>query len=344
MKSAADITLLFAILFLASLRASDAPDGTQFKHSVLAVDSADTVRIRFCGVPLQLKLANVQFKCGTEKEALTFLQETLRPGTPVKIELEPDLNVDSPAPPLAQLFCGDMHINLELIRHGYALSDGRSRKFAAVLRNAQLDAMNRKAGLWSGATKSDTPIAVTETPAVAAPGPSTPVLASAPTARVPEQDLAPPGYNGAVVADLSSREYHYPGCRFARNIRAGARIEYRSPEEAERAGKVPSPFSFPERARAIAEKHGGAGNAQNTIADARRAYAEALAYMQDARKQSRTNNNAANENWRKAATLLGEHLDKLIPFSDADPNNRDLQKLTEDMSMSLYSCKKYQSL
>ena len=43
-------------------RAAEEPDGTTFSHSVLAVDGADMVRIKFCGVPLQVKLANLQFK------------------------------------------------------------------------------------------------------------------------------------------------------------------------------------------------------------------------------------------------------------------------------------------
>jgi hypothetical protein len=163
----------------------------------------------------------------------------------------------------------------------------------------------------------------------------------------PASEIAPPGYLGMVVADLSSKEYHYPGGRYASSIRAGARIEYKSPEEAERAGKIPSPFSFPDRAKALAEKGGahGAGASGSKVADnAKKALTEALNYMQEARRVSKNNNALANENWQKAARLLTETLDRLIPVADADPNNRELQKLTEDLATNLYSCKKNQSL
>ena len=150
-----------------------------------------------------------------------------------------------------------------------------------------------------------------------------------------------------VVADLSSKEYHYPGSRYASNIRAGARIEYKSPDEAERAGKLPSPFSFPDRTKALAEKagaHGAAGSSAKAVENARKALAEALSYMQEARRVSKTNNAAANSNWQNAAKLLTEQLDRLIPVADSDPDDRELQKLTEELATSLYSCKKYQSL
>jgi hypothetical protein len=315
------------------------------------VDSSDTVRIKFCGVPLQVKLANLQFKgAESEKTSLSYLKETLKPGTSVKIELEPDVNTDSPAPPLAQLFAGTTHVNLEMVKRGLAVSDGRSKKFGSAMQTAQMDAMSQKRGIWA----ADTTVAVappkTEPKFVSPEKTETPHVAARPeaTAAAAAQDTAPAGYDGSVVADLSSKEYHYPASRFAKNIRAAARIEYRSPEEAERAGKVPSPFSFPDRAKSLAERQqaqsGTPGGGPKTIEAAKKAYDEALALMQEARKQSKSNNAAANDAWRKAAKLLGEHLDRVIPIADADPNNRDLQKLTEDMSMSLYSCKKYQSL
>jgi endonuclease YncB( thermonuclease family) len=340
---------LCTCLFPALALAAEEPDGTAFQHSVISVDGVDTVRIRYCGVPLQVKLANLQFKAGeAEKEASKYLKDVLRSGASVKIELEPDLNTDSPTPPVAQVFAGSTHINLELVKRGLALSDGRSKKFAAALQTAQMDAMSKKLGVWGAEQKEPAVAALTpkselKPPVIVSSLPPPVSNATISAAPLPAQDQAPASYDGPVVADLSSKEYHFPQSRYAKSIRAAARIEYKSPAEAERAGKVPNPFSFPDRAKSIAEKQ-GTGGGQRAISDAKKAFEDAVAFMSEARKLSKTNNAAANENWKKAAKLLGEHLDRIIPLADADPDNRDLQKLTEDMSMNLYSCKKYQSL
>jgi len=346
-------TRWFVLLLLVSttIQGAEAPDGTAFQHSVLGVDSPDTVRIRYCGVPLLVKLANVQFKgAESEKAALKYLKESLKSGTAVKIELEPDINAEAPSPPLAQLFAGATHVNLELVKKGLAVSDGRSNKFGTALQSAQMDAMTKKIGMWTAtevAVAVPTPPKTTPKAEVIEAGTFIPPApAPAKTEAAATQDVAPDNYSGAVVADLSSKEYHFPASRYAKSIRAAARIEYRNPDEAERAGKVPSPFSFPSRAKALSEKKSdlGAGGSEKIVDAAKKAHTEALSFMSEARKQSKTNNTAANENWKKAARLISDHLDRVIPVSDADPNNRDLQKLTEEMSMNLYSCKKYQSL
>jgi hypothetical protein len=344
------IFLLFcAALFCVPLAvAGDAPDGTTFSHQVIAVDGPDLVRIRFCGVPMQVRLANVKLKGPqADAECAKYLKDVLKSGTVVRIELEPELDGEA-APCPAQMFVGTTHVNAEIVKRGLAVSDGRSRKFGGVIQAAQLDAMTRKLGVWAEAEKTP-PVVAAAKPVTAPPEARQAAPAAAATQAV--IDTAPLGYSGPVVADLSSKEYHFPASRYARNIRPGARIEYKSPDEAERAGKTASPFSFPDRAKTIAaatDKGGtgaaAAGSPAKVVEAARKAMEEALSYMQEARRVSRTNNAAANENWKKAAKLLTEHLDRVIPVADADPNNRDIQKLTEDMSMNLYSCKKYQSL
>jgi endonuclease YncB( thermonuclease family) len=332
--------LLFAAAFCVPLlRAGDAPDGTQFAHRVIAVDGPGVVRIRYCGIPVQVRLANVQFKGEqTEAEALAFLKSTLKFGVTVKIELESDAAAED-APASAQVFAGTTHVNLELVRRGLAVSDARSQKYSAQFQSGQLEAMNKKLGVWAAA---ETAPAVAAAPKVE---PRPPAPAAAPKTVTPAVETAPVQYAGPVVADLSSKEYHFPGSRYAQSIRAGARIEYKSPDEAERAGKAPSPFSFPDRARAVAaRKSGGFGDSSKSIEDARKVLAEAQGYMREAQRVTKTNAAAANESYKKAARLLTDQLDRLIPLADAEPANKDLQKLTEDLSMSLYSCKKYQSL
>jgi len=101
------------------------------------------------------------------------------------------------------------------------------------------------------------------------------------------------------------------------------------------------------RASAIAAKaqqSSGGGSPEQVVGAARKAYSEALTFMQEARKLSRSDSTGANKNWKAAAKIISEHLDRVTPLADANPGDRDLQKLAEDMSMSLYSCNKYQSL
>jgi endonuclease YncB( thermonuclease family) len=324
---------------------ADAPD-----HKVLGVDQPDAVRVRFSGAPVQIRLANISYKGEQyQAEALQFLRETLK-GKSVKLEFEPEMNGDDALGPTAQVFFNGMHINLELVRRGLAVSDTRSKKYGATFQSAQLDATNKRVGLWAHA-----PV-VAAAPAPAKPKepageflavPETKPVEPAKVIPPPVIDLAPQEYTGPVVADLNGKEYHFPMSRYAQNIRPGARIEYKSPAEAERAGKAPSPFSFPERANQYAakvQKASGAASAEDVVSSAKTAYTEALSYMSEARKLSRTDQKAANLNWKKAAKLLAENIDKVTPIADSRPGDKDLQKLAEDMSMSLYSCNKYQSL
>ena len=318
-----------------------APDGTAFTHAVLSVDGPDLVRIRFCGVPIQVRLANVKTKGGdSEAQGLKYLRDTLKPGTQVRIELEPELIGDGVVPPPMHVFAGATHINIEMLKRGMALSDGRSKNYVAKIQNAQADAMTGKLGLWASGTAG--PALTAEKPAA--------------KPAKPAEDVAPADYNGPVVADLNGKEYHLPGSRFATSIRAGAKIEYKSPEEAERAGKVPSPFSFPDRAKASAEravavqasKSGTGSSAPQSTAEvvegSRKALADALTFMNEARRVSHNDTKGANDNWKKAARLLNDSLDRLTPVADANPNDAGIQKLAEDMTMNLYSCNKYQSL
>jgi hypothetical protein len=333
------LILCLPLLVLAvSHYAAEEPDGTTFTHTVLSVDGPDVIRIKYCGVPMQVRVANVLYK-GKDSEAAStrYLKDALKPGSQVRIELETELSGDA-VPVATQIFCGNTHINLDLIKHGLAISDGRSKKFSDAFQNAQTDAMSQKVGVWAGNGAPAT-----------APA-TTPATAPAPVAaKVVDLDAAPKDYNGPVVADLNSKEYQLPGSRFAKSIRPGARIEYKSPDEAERAGKVPSPYSFPDRAKALADKQAaaqpsGGGSADQVVEAARKAQADALNYMNEARKLSRTDSKGANENWKKAAKILSDSIDRLTPVADANPTNANIQKLAEEMTMNLYSCNKYQSL
>jgi endonuclease YncB( thermonuclease family) len=343
----ASVWVCFVVLMAARIFCADAPDGTVYEHKVLGVDQADAVRIRYCGAPLQVRLANISYKGEqSQADALRYLRESLK-GKAVRIELEADQNGDDALAPMAQVFVGGSHVNIELVKRGLALSDARSKKYGSNLQTAQMEATTKRLGIWASAPVVAVAPAKAKDPVgefIAVPDRK---VDAAKVVPPPVVDLAPREYTGPVVADLNGREYHFPMSRYAQNIRPGARIEYKSPAEAERAGKAPSPFSFPERANEFAakmQKASGAAKAEDVVGAAKTAYSEALTYMQEARKLSRTDTKAANVNWKKAAKILAEHIDKVTPIADSRPSDKDLQKLTEEMSMSLYSCNKYQSL
>lgn len=330
------------VVLLAGLAlAAEGPDGSTFEHPVLGVDGPRHIRVRFCGLPVKVQLADLQFKGEySEKEAEALLKSTLGSGSTVKLVLDAEKPGDGSALPQAHVFKGSTHVNLELVKRGFAISDGGNKKFASVLQKAQMEAMSKKAGLWGKETAvaaaETKPAAKPETPAATPPPPSAVAL-----------EVAPADYAGPVVADLQGKEYHLPGSRYAKSIRVGARIEYPSPTAAEKAGKLPSPFSFPDRskaqqAQAVASK--GSAAPDQVVKDAQAALKDALVAMQEARKFHGTDHKKANANWQKAAKILADNLDRLTPVADANPNNQDLQKLTEEMSMNLYSCNKYQSL
>jgi hypothetical protein len=339
MRSLLFVSFVAVFVCVSHVIAAEAPDGTTFTHTVLSVDGPDLVRIKYCGLPLQLRLANVQTKGGdTEAQGLKYLRESLHPGTLIRIELEPELNPDGTAVPTpAHIFVGNTHVNLEMLKRGFAITDGRTRKFVTELQTAQTAAMNSKVGVWAPGAA----IAAAERPAASA-------------TKTADIDVAPPDYGGSVIADLNSKEYLLPGSRFAKSIRTAARIEYKSPDEAERAGKLPSPFSFPDRAKALSEKSiakknaaGGASTLQSTeavVENSRKSLSDALVFMNEARKLSRNDSAGANMNWKKAAKLITDSLDRLTPVADANPNNADIQKLAEELTLNLYSCNKYQSL
>lgn len=325
-------------LGMAGACAADAPDGTTFEQTVIGVDGPNTVRLKFCGMPVKVQLANLQFKGGeaTEKLAAAYLKDALPAGTKVKLVMEEGKEGDGSTLPLAHLFKGTTNLNVEMVKRGLAISDGGSQKFAQGMQTAQMEAMTKKAGLWAEETQvASKPPEVKPTPA----NPATPATV--------ELEVAPADYKGPVVADLQGKEYHLPGSRYAKSIRQGARIEYPNPEAAERAGKTPSPFSFPDRAKATAAKVVAAKGGQSqeqVVKDAQDTLKMALTEMQEARKYHGTDHKRANASWQKAAKMLADSLDRLTPVADANPNNETIQKLAEEMSMNLYSCNKYQSL
>jgi hypothetical protein len=263
----------------------------------------------------------------------------------VKIELEKEW--DGPGPPPAHVFCGDKYLNAELVRQGFALTDASSPKHGAALQQAMLEATRRKAGLWSdeamAAEKKPPPPATIAEPPRTQPAPVPPP----PPPPPPERDVAPPGYQGMVVADMSSDEYHYPQSRFAKTIRAAARVEYRSPEEAERAKpkpKRPNPASFPDRYQSWLAKNQPvkvpAGSLEKQMAEARKTYDEALVIL----REGYQDRSRLNQNLKRAEQLLDAQMRCLEPLAEARPNDAALQRLAEEMNMQLYQCRKAQSI
>jgi hypothetical protein len=150
--------LLLAVVLVSGSSASEAPDGSSFLHKVISIDGPQFVRIQFCGLPMQILLANIQFRSGSEKECLAFLKERLKPGTTVRIETEAAFAEEGLVPPPVHIFVGRSHMNAEIVRLGLAISDGRSQKYGTQMQASQMEAMEKKIGLW--ATNEKTSIAI----------------------------------------------------------------------------------------------------------------------------------------------------------------------------------------
>ena len=237
--------------------------------------------------------------------------------------------------------------NVELVKQGHAISDGRSKDYGRALQNAQVAAMGKKLGVWGRQAKTRT-AARRKPPSV--PRPSAPKrvasTSAAPASASPGPTVAPPDYRGPVVADLYGMEYHLPNASFAKSIRPGRKIVYRTIEQAERAGKQPNPYSFPHRVKelkATAAKSVGK-DPKTIVAEAKKAHEESLALIRKARQFSGSRREESNRCWKQASRILSTALDRLTPIADASPNDREIQQLAEAMTMNLYSCNKYQTL
>ena len=98
------------------------------------------------------------------------------------------------------------------------------------------------------------------------------------------------------------------------------------------------------RSQATRQAQGKAEGREEVLAFAKKALAEATGIMKEARDAGRSDGRKANPYWKKAAQVLAGALDRLTPIADANPKDRAVEQLMEEMSMNLYSCNKYQTL
>ena len=311
-------------------------------YPVRSVTKADQVVVEYAGLPVTVHLANLEFPAGYDAPAMAEVSKLLQ-GQQVKVTYVPEEGMDLNGLPFCYVSTsGGLNINQMIVKKGWARYTPGSnppKSFHQLMQLSQSAAQQDKVGLWADFVDKNADVAQ----AKPIPAKVVPVKAL---------DVAPADYNGLVIADLTAKEYLLPGSRFAQSIRPGAKIEYKSPEEAERAGKLPSPFCFPDRAKEFAAKHvasaSAAGSAPATpekiVADSRKCLEDAIKLIQTARELSRNDNKGATANFKKAGKILSDALDRLTPVADANPNDQSIQSLAEEMSMNLYSCNKYQTL
>ena len=311
-------------------------------YPVKSVVKDDQVVVDYAGLPVTVHLANLEFPSGYEAPALSELSKLLQ-GQQVKVTHVPEEGMDNNGLPYCYIALnGGMNINQMLVKKGWAKYNAGvnpPKSFHQLMQLAQSTAQQDKVGLWADAAGTD--------------------VASNKATNVPAKpavkalDVAPADYSGPVVADLTSKEYVLPGSRYAQSIRPAAKIEYKSFEEAERAGKTPSPFCFPDRSKQFAAKamasaspgnSGPPASPEKVVADSKKALEDAIKLIQLARELSRNDNKGATANFKKAGKILSDALDRLTPVADASPNDQSIQSLAEEMSMNLYSCNKYQTL
>jgi hypothetical protein len=344
MKHAIPTLLLAACASLAW--AGEAPNGTTFEHKVLSVDGPNLVRIQFCGLPVQISLAGISYKTPQwEEKGLAYLKSTLRPGQTVRIDTDFSTVPQDTFPAPAFILAGGKNCNVELVRQGIAVTDARSKQHGKALQTAMMEATKRKAGFW-GVKPTTTTVAAKRPPKPARP--TRPVTTAKVKPTAPKPVKAPPGYSGVVVADLNGGEYFYPGSRLARTIRPGARIEYKSPDAAERANprpKRPNPYDFPDlfdkwKTKQLADKKITLPAPDKAVADSRQALKEATTLMQEGYK----NRSKFNTNLKKAEKILAAQLQIMEPLAEARPNDPAVQKVAESLAMQLYQARKNQSL
>lgn len=335
--------LLSLVGLMAAGWAGDAPNGTAFEHKVLAVDGPNLIRISYCGLPVQVSLAGVNYKAPEwEQKGLDYLKQTLRPGQMVRLDLDAASAPENLFPAPAYLLADGKNCSVELVRQGIAVTDARSKQYGQTLQTAMMDATTRKAGFWGA--KAAAPVGVASVPA----RPVTPVAVASVKPVEPREEKAPAGYSGMVVADLNGGEYFYPQSRLARTIRSGARIEYSNPQAAERANprpKRPNPYDFPDlfekwQAQQLAQQKITLPDPAKAVSDAQQTLKDAVSLMQEGYKDR----SKFNTNLKQAEKLLAAQLQLVEPLAEARPNDNAVQKVAEELAMQLYQARKNQSL
>lgn len=323
--------------------AGEAPNGTTFEHKVLAVDGPNLIRINYCGLPVQVSLAGVSYKAPEwEQKGLEYLKQTLRPGQVIRLDLDLASAPANAFPAPAYIQSEGKNCSVELVRKGLAVTDARSKQYGQMLQTAMMQATDGKVGFWGA--KASVPAKVAGTPAT----PATPTATAIVRPPEPQDQKAPSGYTGVVVADLNGGEYFYPQSRLAQTIRPGARIEYSSPQAAERAhprSKRPNPYDFPDlfaqwKGQQLAQQKVTLPDPGKAVSEAQQVLEEAMSLMQEGYKDR----SKFNTNLKQAENILAAQLELVEPLAEARPNDKAVQKVAEELAMQLYQSRKNQSL
>lgn len=144
------------------------------------------------------------------KEALNKNQELVA-GRIVKLEKDVS-ETDKYGRLLRYVWVGDTMINAELVRLGYAqvITYQPDVKYQDFFRSLQNEARNEARGLW-GETQSSINI----------------------------QEQTSPPTSGKFVGSINSNKYHYPSCRYAKQMKPENEIWFSSSAEARAKGYVP---------------------------------------------------------------------------------------------------------
>ncbi len=139
-----------------------------------------------------------------------------------KARLEKDVSeTDRYSRLLRYVYVGDLFVNAELVRLGYAqaISYPPDVKYQDLFRRLEKEAREAGMGLWG--------------------------LPPATPEPLPSGITVPPGYR--YVGSRNSDKYHYPSCRYAVAINAAERVWFVSAKDAQSGGYVPCGVCRPPR-------------------------------------------------------------------------------------------------
>ena len=154
----------YLILFLILIFSCNSSEGKD-SYLVLEVIDGDTVlvnhpkveRLRYLGIDAPEKLTIDSPGDPFYKES-SYLNNKLVAGKKIRIEFDQE-RYDPYGRLLGYVFVGDVLVNEELVRQGFARSFfiGPNRKYEDRIQEAQREAQNAKRGIWSNHNKFTTP-------------------------------------------------------------------------------------------------------------------------------------------------------------------------------------------
>lgn len=212
------ITAFVACLVLAVCTGAVQASDLVGLHKVEKILDADRVQVIYNRLPISVRLGHIH----AAPEAKNKLEGLLK-GKQVSLKYVDELGTHESGDPFVYIFAGGVNVNVNLIENGLAAYDTTIAKSA--LYNADFDRAQQKQD-----KAAKTPPAATGT-------------------KPPPKDVVKPASAGGIIcAELRGSFHHLATCTKAQQLSANNKIEFATPELAEKSGKRPCWTCQPGRA------------------------------------------------------------------------------------------------